>query len=215
MASPLALSALVLALLMCTSMAAPVQDKSVPVDNVTPLEEAQHIALDATEDILPNPQLVEKIMAAVAAIRSQQPAVAKVRNDGRWKLGQVDIEKLDQKLSGEISKSEYAPVKETIQGKDDVTTVVFTKPYNPDLLADELHTKYGVVVRGVWKQGGQPDFGGITYNKEDNTYTFRQGLDNCGPNCKENHFWVYKIDSNNKSTLDHEYATDIPIQYVG
>ena len=181
--------------------------------NIDPHEEAQIIAVESTDSLLPDPKLTDKIQADVALIRQQYDSVKNVRNQGRKLLGKVSVSNYTPKVLEKINKSQFGPA--SLQSADDkdnrATVIEFSKPYNPDVLSSELR-KLGVTADPIWRSNGL-DFGDIEYKSETDEYEFRQGLENCKPNCTENHFWVFHI-TNGKAEITGEHATDIPEERV-
>jgi len=180
----------------------------------SPQDEANYIALDAMEnDLLPNAALVSKIEKTIVQIRKEFPEVSKVRNTGNWYLGRVLITNYSPELKEKIEKSEYGPLKEATVSKvkGNEAELTFSKPYEPNRLSNGLKS-LGATAQSIWYESGTvKDLGHIRYNPDKSEYTFREGLDNCGPDCTENRFWTYKVDeTSNNITLAGMSATSVP-----
>jgi len=176
---------------------------------VTPDQEAEQIYVDAyPEADLPDPLEIGKFAAKIVSIRQNFPRVAKVLNCGRWKLGQVEVSDFNEAVREKINKSPYGPIQAIMEREGQNAIIMFSKPYNPKVVSKHFK-ELGVKSREIWMRNG--DFGHIEYDPEQKTYTFREGYDNCKPNCVDNHFWVFKFDAEGNPKLDSEYATDIPL----
>ncbi|CAG7837928.1 unnamed protein product [Allacma fusca] len=165
-------------------------------------EEAEYIALDTTRSLLPDPILVQKIEKDVALIRKQFPEVANTVYQGRKYTGKLKISEFSKDVEDKINRSKFGPI---VSGKDGV--IQFKEHFNPDVLSREIKKLTGVSADPIWIR--PPDFGDIEYNRDDLTYTFREGLENCKPKCTANNYYIYQINSNGQITFDGEQATDI------
>ncbi|CAG7836114.1 unnamed protein product [Allacma fusca] len=175
---------------------------------IGPFEEAKYIALDATEDLLPNPNMVVDIAKAIVIIRAQYLLVSKVRNNGDWFLGKLRVYNYSEDVLAKLQQSPYGPVESVFDGEDNTTIVTFMQPYNPVLLAERLRAELEINSEPIWKTG--PDYGEIKYDPEENTFTFRQGLANCGIDCNRNRYWVFKFQYDHAIPVS-QYMTDVPI----
>ena len=179
---------------------------------IDPREEAEIIAVESTESLLPDPQLTEKIQKDVALIRQQHEVVRNVRNQGRKLLGKASVKNYTPEVLEKINKSKFGPaVAKSLANKNGETVIEFSKPYNPDKLSSELR-KLGVTADPIWRSNGL-DFGNIEYESETGEYEFRQGLENCKAHCTENHIWTFRI-TDGKAEITGEHATDIPEERV-
>lgn len=152
----------------------------------------------------------------VAKIRSEDPSVSKIRNGGRWHLGRLLITNFSPELKKKIDSSEFGPLKEAkvIKGKE--AEVTFNKPYHPDRLSERLK-KLGAKSEAIWFDNEDvPDLGRIEYDPQTSTYTFKEGIDTCQPDCPKNRWlggWEFKVDEKTGNfTLDSTFATDLPVQ---
>ncbi|CAG7721475.1 unnamed protein product [Allacma fusca] len=200
---------LLTSLLVAITMATPIPQKS---RNISPEDEAVFIALDATNALLADPKLVDQIKKDVKLIRSENKDVSKTLNNGRKALGKLEVETDSAAALEKINKSKYGPATSapSTEPNSTATIISFSKKYNPEVLSREL-ASIGVSAEPIWLSG--PDYGDIEYDVEEKSYTFREGTENCKPNCTENSFWTFKVE-NGKSVLTGRHATDIPIERV-
>lgn len=150
--------------------------------------EADLMALEASGQLLAPKTLILKIADELKAIRYAYPEVANIVHVARWGVGELMAKVSDKQL--EQIRSEYGEV--TLDPLfDDYKTLIFTTPYNPEVLANELISKELL-------ETAEPNFtigdgDNVEYNVQTATYTFKQGWGDCLEGCAYNHYWEFSV----------------------
>ncbi|ODM98544.1 50S ribosomal protein L9 [Orchesella cincta] len=177
------------------------------------VSEAQLIALESSGELLAPEALVQRVDKDLKAIRSKFPAVAEVHTTGKWQPGRLLISNVKKESLDAINKSAYGPIESKAIFQDTIYSVVFQKPYNPQILSEILKKEFSLT-------SADPDgiIGGsssITLNAGSsptgkNTYVFMKGWGDCFAGCINKHFWTFAVGPDaNSVELVEEKGSDL------
>lgn len=191
------------------------------------LEDGEQIALEVSNTLLPPPKLSEKISKELKLIKYKYRVVNKINHQRKWIPGQLISTRITPEQIRHVNQSEFGPL-EDVQTIDllpfyIVTTLSFSKPYNPVVLGEMLSFHYGFSSspNTVYFDGND-----IFYDVSSSTYIFKKGPDDCMLDVEEcsdkdkKHFWEfvvseedgsvrlvkeYDIDAEGKKSINHRY----------
>lgn len=167
--------------------------------------EAPLLALEASGELLPSDDLIQKISNELQAIRKADPAVSSISYSLPWSAGVLMAKLSDSQL--EEIRSQYGEVTSRPLFAD-YKLLTFAKKYNAEVLAKELTSKKLV-------ESAEPDRiigggGGIKYDPQTSVYTFSKGWGDCPSGCIYNHYWEFSVDpSTNEVKLLKESGTPL------
>ncbi|CAL8111195.1 unnamed protein product [Orchesella dallaii] len=173
--------------------------------------EAQLIALESSGELLAPETLVQRVDKDLKAIRSKFPAVAEVHATGKWQPGRLLISGVTKQSLDAINTSQYGPIEASSIFQDTIFSVVFQKPYNPEVLSKILKRDFGIasadpdgIIGGSSSVTLKTDSSGI------NTYAFMKGWGDCPSGCINKHFWTFTIGPDaNSVKLVEEKGSDL------
>lgn len=206
----------------------PAKEWVKPQSGAITLSEGEQIALEVTNQLLPPPELSQKISDELKLIKYKYRVVSKISHQRKWVPGELISTKITAEQIRQVnSSSEYGPLV-------NVTTIdllpfyivsilSFNKPYNPLVLGEMLKFQYGFSSspNSVYYDGDD-----IFYDLSSKTYIFkRRGCvdqeavstdsppprrRNDGVTCGEDskHYWEFVVTDDDNVRLVKEYDID-------
>jgi len=178
------------------------------------LREAELMAMEATDSLLPNRQLTTKIRLDMEAIRAQFPIVRNITHRKKWAPGKLRFQNMTADDLRRINETEFGPVKirhlniryRAVENTLNITYLNFPKLYNPMVLGPALQELVGVdsePVMSIFRDGDD-----TIYNTETSNYIFVRGSGRCFISCEQKHFWLFmvKCNKNREVALVKEYT---------
>lgn len=169
------------------------------------ISEAQQIALESSDQLLPPEDLTRRVETDLKAIRARYNEVSAVYT-GKYTPGELLISNVDKATLDAIDASIYGPIEVKPIFQDTIFSVTFSKPYNPQKLSKILKDEFDV-------SSAEPNniYGGSsnTVLKADtqsgtNTYTFEKGSGDCPSGCIYRHIWIFTVGSDENVVLVKE-----------
>ncbi|CAG7829245.1 unnamed protein product [Allacma fusca] len=192
------------------------------------LREAELMAMEATDSVLPNRQLTTKIRLDMEAIRAQFPIVRNITHRKKWAPGKLRFQSISPDDLRRINETEYGPIKirhlniryRAVENTLNITYLNFPKLYNPLVLGPALLEMLGIEsepVMSIFRDGDDTIF-----NAETSNYIFVKGSGKCFISCEQKHFWLFMVKCNKNrevvlikdymvryNTLDSPVPTDL------
>lgn len=174
--------------------------------------DAELLALEISQELLPPPSLYEQIHKDLIAIRTAYPAMAPIHHQPLWipgeLIGQLTAEAMAQVKTGEyhgldVVIAEYGPI-EIIPSNDasladlNYVTFKFSRRCNPECLTRPISAADGVFyAHSKWLSGD-----GNKIKVVDDQYTFSLGWGYCKTVCTYHHYWTISMIDGLASLVD-------------
>lgn len=166
--------------------------------------EASELAIEVSGELLAPEELTQKFTKELTAIRTAYPVVRNVYHTPPWKVGELLAQLSDEQL--EQIRMQYGEVTSSPLF-DDYKTLVFTRQYNPEVLAKELTSKK--LVKYAEPNNVIGISSSVHYHNPTGEYTFIQGWGDCPSGCISNHFWEFAVSQTGKVTLLKEFGAPL------
>lgn len=172
-------------------------------------KEAISLALETSGQLLAPQSLVQKFKDDLMAIRTAYPQVNKVVHTPLWHAGELVVQVTNEQLERIVA--EYGQVTSTTSYG--YTSLKFTAPYNPIVLAKELKTKNLASYSEPEYDDGEGD--SIHYDTQTAVYEFKHGWADCPSGCQNRRFWQFSVSPSGVKLISESVTLGVPEEIDG
>lgn len=154
--------------------------------------DAETIALETGGELLAPEALYLRIRRDLAAIRAAFPEMALIHESPPWEPGVLLGLYVSPSEVELLNESEFAPVR-VWELAFDMSVLEFPKPYNPEVLAQILYSRFGI--SPLWPNGvgGDGDYIAFDSSSSPYRYTFSIGYGDCQAGCTGRDNWIFTV----------------------
>ena len=196
---------------------------------LSPLQEAQILAIDVSGELLPPQELTQQILNDLAAIRKAYPIIADINYLPHYRPDELMVG-ISKDAAEQFKAGQYHGLDELnkqygviaidanhiYHGSLNILVLKFDKIYNAELLSDiyEQANPEGLVYAEPDYVAGDSD----TIHAEPPDYTFIEGWGDCPAGCINHRYWHFRVE-NGQVTLLQITGPDgpellVPTQYA-